>query len=136
MADAVLEVRALCKSFGGVQALRDLSLTIRPGEILGLIGPNGSGKSTTVNTLTGLLPVTSGEIVLAGEMIQTLPEAERVARGLTRTFQTASVFGEFTVREQVTLGCHATLKTHPFASVFGLGGARDENESVAARVAE
>jgi len=92
MTNPVLTVDKLCKSFGGVHALRDLTMAIHPGEILGLIGPNGSGKSTTVNVLTGLLPVTSGEIVLEGETIQTLPEADRVTRGLARTFQTASVF--------------------------------------------
>lgn len=134
MTDVVLELRDLCKSFGGVHALRDLTMTIRSGEILGLIGPNGSGKSTTVNVLTGLLPVTSGEIVLEGEMIQRLPEAERVTRGLARTFQTASVFPEFTVREQVMLGAHATLKTHPLASVIRSSAASEEKQGLVTRV--
>ena len=134
MGDPILEVRDLCKSFGGVHALRDLSFTLSPGEILGLIGPNGSGKSTTVNALAGLFSATSGEIRLAGEAIQTQPEASRVARGLARTFQTASVFPEFTVREQVMLGCHATLKTHPLASVFGTGSSRGERDAAASRV--
>ena len=134
MTDPILKVDKLCKSFGGVHALSDLSLEIYPGEILGLIGPNGSGKSTTVNTLTGLLPVTSGRISMSDSDIQTLSESERVAHGLARTFQTASVFAEFSVREQITLGCHVTLKTHPFKSIFGSSESKAEQSAVEERV--
>jgi len=119
MAQAVLEVDALCKSFGGVQAIRDLSFQLNHGEILGLIGPNGSGKSTTVNALAGVYPATSGDIRLAGQSILTEPEYARVAKGLARTFQTSSTFPEFTVREQVTLGATVTLNSHPLSSVLG-----------------
>lgn len=66
MDTAVLRVDKLCKSFGGVHAIRDLSFEVQSGEILGLIGPNGSGKSTTVNALAGIFPATSGEIFLDG----------------------------------------------------------------------
>ena len=59
MTAPVLKVNALCKSFGGVRAIRDLTFEVRAGEILGLIGPNGSGKSTTVNSLAGIFPITS-----------------------------------------------------------------------------
>lgn len=132
----VLQVDGLCKFFGGVRAVNDLSFEVRQGEILGLIGPNGSGKSTTVNALAGIFPVTSGEIVLAGERIQGLPEYERVAMGLARTFQTASIFPEFTVREQITLGCNVTLQSHPVSSIFGIGRQPGEDEAIAARLAD
>lgn len=66
MVKPVLKVESLCKSFGGVRAIRDLSFNVNEGQILGLIGPNGSGKSTTVNSLAGLFPITSGAIDLAG----------------------------------------------------------------------
>lgn len=82
MTTAILQVENLCKSFGGVHAIRDLSFQVAHGEILGLIGPNGSGKSTTVNVLAGVFPATSGEIRLGGGHIQTLPEYERVSMGL------------------------------------------------------
>ncbi|MDT8329075.1 MAG: ATP-binding cassette domain-containing protein, partial [Roseovarius sp.] len=59
MTTAVLKVERLCKFFGGVRAVNELSFEVRQGEILGLIGPNGSGKSTTVNALAGIFPVTS-----------------------------------------------------------------------------
>ena len=134
MSSAVLKVENLHKSFGGVQAIKDLSFEVRPGEILGLIGPNGSGKSTTVNTLAGVIPATSGTICLAGGHIQALPEFERVAMGLARTFQTASIFSEFTVREQITLGSNVTRRSHPLSSVFGIGRHKGEDEMIAARV--
>lgn len=136
MVDMILEVKNLHKSFGGVQAIRDLSFSVGAGEVIGLIGPNGSGKSTTVNSLAGLFSATSGEILLKGQAIQTLPEYARVAKGLTRTFQTASIFPEFTVREQVRLGGNATLKSNPLASIFGLGGSSTEEQDVEARVTD
>lgn len=134
MSSAVLRVEKLWKSFGGVQAIKDLSFEVQPGEILGLIGPNGSGKSTTVNALAGVYPATSGEILLAGGHIQDLPEPERVSLGLARTFQTASVFPEFTVREQIALGSNVTRRSHPLSSVFGIGRHPGEDEAIAARI--
>lgn len=134
MTTAVLQADNLCKSFGGVHAIRNLSFQVGQGEILGLIGPNGSGKSTTVNVLAGIYPATSGEILLTGGHIQNLPEYERVSMGLARTFQTACIFPEFTVRQQVELGCDVTLKSHPLSSVFGIGRHQGEEEITAARV--
>lgn len=134
MTAPVLKVDTLCKSFGGVHAIRDLTFEVREAEILGLIGPNGSGKSTTVNSLAGIFAITSGKISLGGAQIDTLPEYARVARGLTRTFQTASTFGEFTVREQVLLGSNVTRKSHPLSSVFGIGRKVGEDAALEKRV--
>lgn len=134
--NVLLQVRDLTKFFGGVQALNKLSFEMHKGEVLGLIGPNGSGKSTTINALAGVFPASSGEIILDGQAIQTLPEYGRVAMGLSRTFQTASLFPEFTVRQQIELGCNVTLKTHPLSSVFGIGRRFQEEEAVAKRVDE
>lgn len=134
MTTAVLQVQRLCKSFGGVHAIRDLSFSVQPGEVLGLIGPNGSGKSTTVNALAGVFPATSGDIVLDGANLRAKPEHARVGMGLSRTFQTASTFPEFTVREQVNLGSIVTRKTHPVSSVFGIGRDASEDAAVTARV--
>lgn len=126
MAEVTLRVAGLSKSFGGVHAVRDLSFEIKRGEILGLIGPNGSGKSTTVNVLSGLHAATSGSIVLDGKQIEKLPEYERVSCGLARTFQTARVFPEFTVREQVAIGAKATLRLHSTASILSPGRRADD----------
>ncbi|MCB1425405.1 MAG: ABC transporter ATP-binding protein [Zhengella sp.] len=136
MTVAVLEVDQLCKSFGGVHAIRNLSFSVASGEILGLIGPNGSGKSTTVNALAGVFPATSGTIMLGGAHVQGLPEYERVSMGLARTFQTASTFPEFTVREQVALGGSVTLRSHPASSIFRMGRHLEETEALDARVGD
>lgn len=130
MAETILRVEMLAKSFGGVKAVRDLSFEVSAGEILGLIGPNGSGKSTTVNVLAGLLPPTSGSILLGSDAVERMPEAERVAKGLARTFQTARVFPEFSVRRHVTMGCHTIRLSNPLASVLPLGlSSRDDAET-------
>ncbi len=134
MTAPVLRVDSLCKSFGGVHAIRDLSFEVNTVEILGLIGPNGSGKSTTVNSLAGIFPITSGAIELGGAQIDALPEYARVAKGLARTFQTASIFAEFTVREQIQLGSNVTRTSHPLASVFGIGRKASEEALHAERV--
>lgn len=134
MAEMILRVDALSKNFGGVRAIRDLSFEVAAGEVLGLIGPNGSGKSTTVNVLAGLLPSTSGSIVLAGQSIDALPEPERVAKGLARTFQTARLFSEFTVRQHVTIGCHTIRQTNPFASILSFGAASKDDGDTARHV--
>lgn len=135
MTTPVLKVDRLCKSFGGVHAIRDLSFDVRNAEILGLIGPNGSGKSTTVNSLAGIFPITSGKIMLGGAQIDNLPEYARVAAGLARTFQTASTFAEFTVREQILLGSNVTRQSHPLSSVFGIGRKPEEDAALETRVA-
>lgn len=117
--ETILQVDQLSKSFGGVKAISNFSFELNKGEILGLIGPNGSGKSTTVNVLAGVYPATSGDVRLTGRSLQKSAEHERVRQGLARTFQTTRIFPEFTVREQVMLGCHSKLHSNPVVSVFG-----------------
>jgi len=131
-----LQAVGLSKRFGGVRAIDDLSFEVRRGEILGLIGPNGSGKSTTVNVLAGVFPASSGEIVLGGRPVQQLPEFDRVALGLARTFQTASLFPEFTVREQVTLGCDVTLGAGVLSWIFAPARLRVAEAGVASLVGD
>jgi branched-chain amino acid transport system ATP-binding protein len=93
----VLELHDLCKHFGGVKAVDQVSLRVEKGEIYGLIGPNGSGKSTIVNLIAGLLAPTSGRIVVDGEDVSRLATHQRVARGTARTFQNIRLFGQLTV---------------------------------------
>ena len=84
---AVLVIDQVKKSFGGVQALRGVSLEVRRGEILGLVGPNGSGKSTLINMITGHYPLDSGSIVFDGTPIHELPAHRIAALGIARTYQ-------------------------------------------------
>ncbi len=93
----VLDLRGLSKHFGGVRALDGLDLWVPQGAIFGLIGPNGSGKSTTVNLVTGLYPLTSGTVTVAGADISHAPTHKRLAHGVARTFQNIRLFGQLTV---------------------------------------
>ena len=101
--DAVLVAQGLNKSFGGLQAATDLSVSARRGEIHAVIGPNGAGKTTFVHMLSGFLRPDSGKIEFQGHDITDLSPAARVRRGLARSFQITSVFREFTVLENVVL---------------------------------
>jgi ABC-type branched-subunit amino acid transport system ATPase component len=93
----MLELRNLSRHFGGVKAVDQLDLTVRRGEILGLIGPNGSGKSTTVNLITGVYLPTAGDVVFEGQDISKLAPHQRCELGLARTFQNIRLFGHLTV---------------------------------------
>ena len=93
----MLELVDLSKHFGGVKAVDRVNLRVEAGEIFGLIGPNGSGKSTIVNLIAGLLPPTSGRVVLGKKDVTGLPSHKRVARGIARTFQNIRLFGQLTV---------------------------------------
>jgi branched-chain amino acid transport system ATP-binding protein len=97
----LLETRVLCKRFGGLVAVDGLPLTIRAGEVRGLIGPNGSGKTTTINLLSGLYRADSGEIRLRDERIDHLRPHQIAARGVARTFQIPKLWGNMTVLENV-----------------------------------
>ena len=97
MGRGVLDLKSVSRTFGGVRAVDGLDLTVGDGEIIGLIGPNGSGKSTTVNLVTGLLPLTSGVVYFRGEDITDLPTHKRLEAGIARTFQNIRLFGQLSV---------------------------------------
>ncbi|MGB7268440.1 MAG: ABC transporter ATP-binding protein [Albidovulum sp.] len=97
----MLEIRGISKNFGGVQAVNDVSFTVGANEIHGLIGPNGAGKTTMINLISGLLSVTSGEILVQGERIDTLPAEKRARKGVARTFQNLRLFRNLTVRRNI-----------------------------------
>jgi branched-chain amino acid transport system ATP-binding protein len=103
----VLELRALSRHFGGVKAIDKLDLTVRQGEIFGLIGPNGSGKSTTVNVIAGVFPPTAGEIRFEGESLDKLPTHRRLQHGIARTFQNIRLFGQLSVWQNLWVAQNA-----------------------------
>jgi len=88
----LLEVKALHKNFGGVQAIRDLNFQLAPGELLGIIGPNGSGKTTAVNLITGFVKPSSGKVLFKGRDITGQPAYRIVRLGIARTFQMVKPF--------------------------------------------
>jgi len=97
----LLEVRDAAVRFGGINALKDVSLDVDSGAITGLIGPNGAGKTTCFNVITGLQETVSGRIQLDGEDVTKLGPHKRARKGLARTFQRLEVFGSLTARENV-----------------------------------
>ncbi|MGC2518817.1 MAG: ABC transporter ATP-binding protein [Burkholderiales bacterium] len=100
---AVLEVRDLRKSFGGISAVGGVSFEVRAGEILGIIGPNGSGKSTLFNCILGQLRPTSGEVRVDGKPITGMRPCDLNRLGVSRTFQLLQVFPQLSVRENLIL---------------------------------
>ncbi len=102
--ELLLDVAAVRKEFGGLVAVNDVSFQIRAGDIVGLIGPNGAGKSTTFNLVTGVLPLTRGEVTFRGERVSGLASREIARRGMSRTFQHVKMIPEMTVLENVALG--------------------------------
>jgi branched-chain amino acid transport system permease protein len=117
----VLECRDVWKGFGGVQALKGVTLDVRPGEILGLVGPNGSGKSTLINVITGHFALDRGEVIFNGAPLNALP-AHQVARlGIARSYQITRPFNRLTVLDNVAL-----------AATFGGGIGEAEAQRVAA----
>jgi len=99
----VLRLDRVSKSFGGVHAVRDASLTVLAGERRALIGPNGAGKTTLFNLVAGALPVDGGAITMFGRAVTRWPMHRRARLGLGRTYQTSQLFGELTVEENLLL---------------------------------
>jgi branched-chain amino acid transport system ATP-binding protein len=111
---ASLRASSVSRSFAGVEALRDVSLTLRPGEVLGLIGPNGAGKSTLVNVLSGFDRPSRGHVMLEERDVTRWSPHRRGRHGLSRTFQHSHAFRGLTVRENVevsALGVGASGRT-------------------------
>jgi branched-chain amino acid transport system ATP-binding protein len=100
---AVLEVRDLAKTFGGISAVNGVSFDVNEGEILGLIGPNGSGKSTLFNCILGQLAPSAGEVRLGGQPITGMRPCDLNRLGVGRTFQLLQVFPQLSVRENLVL---------------------------------
>ena len=122
----LLSATGITKRFGGVQALSDVSFTIRHGEIYGLIGPNGAGKTSLFNVLTGIYAADEGGFVFEGRPLEGLKPHEVAARGIARTFQNIRLFANLSALENVMIGRHVRTR----ATVFGaiLRGARTRAE--------
>ncbi|MFC6582498.1 ABC transporter ATP-binding protein [Sulfitobacter aestuariivivens] len=125
-----LEVRNLVKRFGGLVATNDLSFDLAEGESLGLIGPNGAGKTTVFSQVMGELRQTSGSIALFGEEISSLSTAQRIARGVSRTYQVPRPFSDLDVRENIRVGL---MPDSLRAMIFGAAD-RDREDELALSV--
>lgn len=103
----LLETKALSKSFGGLQATRDVSLAVDAGEVRGLIGPNGAGKTTLANLITGIYAPDAGEVRLRDERIEGARPHRIAKRGMLRTFQNTRLFGNLSARQNLLITYHA-----------------------------
>ncbi|MBS0532124.1 MAG: ABC transporter ATP-binding protein [Proteobacteria bacterium] len=116
----ILRLQSVSRRFGGLQALRDVSLAVNKGEVIGLIGPNGAGKTTLVNVVTGVTPATSGAVMFDGREITRVKTYQSARLGLSRTFQIVQPFAEFSALDNVAA---AALFSRPGE---GLQAAREE----------
>lgn len=114
----VLELNKARKEFGGLVAVNDISFQLHAGEIMGLIGPNGAGKSTTFNLITGVLPLTSGEVSFLGKPIDALRARDIAQLGIGRTFQHVQLIPTMSVLENVALGAHLRRKVSVAAAAL------------------
>jgi len=106
----VLELKGLTKSFGGLHAVRNVSLQLFAGDRKAIIGPNGAGKTTLFNVITGTLPASSGQAVLFGADVTRWPSHKRTAMGMARTFQVTNLFPKLTVLDNVLLAIQGLLR--------------------------
>src|SRR5215207_6257847 len=108
-AEPILRLRGVGRRFGGVVAVSDVDLDVRPGERRAILGPNGAGKTTLFNLISGEFPPSAGSVELFGEDVTAMPARRRARRGLSRTFQTSRLFGGLTVEDNLylsVLGVH------------------------------
>jgi branched-chain amino acid transport system ATP-binding protein len=131
----ILEARGVTMRFGGLTAVKDVDMTVHPGEIVGLIGPNGAGKTTFFNCLTGLYKPTEGEVRLLGDVIPPKPRAVVMA-GMARTFQNIRLFANMTALENVMVGRYCRTSSMALTSILRGPKFRREEEATRARAQE
>ena len=132
----MISVSHLHKSFGGIHAVNDASLTIETGSITGLIGPNGAGKTTLFNIIAGLYKPDSGTVTLDGNDITGLPPHELFHRGLLRTFQIAHEFSTLTVRDNLKMVVANQSGEHLLGAWFRAKKVRAEEEIISDKAEE
>lgn len=129
----LLQADRIDKHFGGIQALKSVSLSINAGEIYGLIGPNGAGKTTFFNVITGLYPRDGGDIVFDGQALQVNSPHEVTRAGIARTFQNIRLFAEMSALENVMVGRHLRSRSGVLGAIFRTAATRAEEAAITAR---
>lgn len=126
----LLEISGLCKEFGGLMAIQDLSFAVETGQVKSVIGPNGAGKTTLFRMITGIVRPTRGRIRLKQTPLDGLRPYQIAQRGIAGTFQTVELFGEMTALENVMVGNHVRTQAELFASGFRLARMRREEDQI------
>jgi branched-chain amino acid transport system ATP-binding protein len=132
----LLQAERITKRFGGVQALSEVSFSIRSGEIFGLIGPNGAGKTTLFNVLTGLYAPDAGAFLFGGRDLTGLKPHEVAAAGIARTFQNIRLFANLSALENVMIGRHVRSHAGVVGAVLRGRKTLEEEKQIEARAAE
>jgi branched-chain amino acid transport system ATP-binding protein len=127
---ALLAAERLCRNFGGLKAVNEVSFAVDEGEIFGLIGPNGAGKTTLFNIMTGLTPVSSGTLSYMGEKLTGLPPHRIAEKGIGRTFQNIRLFKGLSALENIKVAQHVTTKSGLMSGIFGTPASRTEEKRV------
>lgn len=136
MTDTILKVANVSKRFGGLQALSDVGMEIKRGQVYGLIGPNGAGKTTFFNVLTGLYTPDSGTFELAGKTYTPSAVHEVAKAGIARTFQNIRLFAEMTALENVMVGRHVRTHSGLIGAVLRTPGFKREEKAITDRARE
>ncbi|WP_066343620.1 ABC transporter ATP-binding protein [Azohydromonas lata] len=136
MSNSVLKVSGVSKRFGGLQALSDVGIDIRAGQVYGLIGPNGAGKTTFFNVITGLYTPDTGTFELGGAPYKPAAVHEVAKAGIARTFQNIRLFPEMTALENVMVGRHVRTGSGLVGAVFRTKSFKDEEARIRARAQE
>lgn len=127
---SVLVIEGLSKDFGGVHAVKDVSVSVDSGRVLGLIGPNGSGKTTLLNMIGGTIAPTAGRVLLDGADVSRLNPHRKVRRGIARTFQTTRLLADWTVRETLELARRARADSPAVESTARIVGIEPELDRI------
>ena len=136
MSDTILKVAGVSKRFGGLQALSDVGIEIKRGQVYGLIGPNGAGKTTFFNVLTGLYTPDSGTFELAGKPYTPSTVHEVAKAGIARTFQNIRLFPDMTALENVMVGRHVRTHSGLVGAVFRTASFKREEAAITERAQE
>ncbi len=133
MSEVMLAGRGIGKRFGGVQALANVSFSIRRGDIYGLIGPNGAGKTTLFNVLTSVYSTDAGSFEFDGAPLGDAKPHEVAARGIARTFQNIRLFANLSAIENVMIGRHVRTRAGVFGAILRTAATRAEEAGIEAR---
>jgi branched-chain amino acid transport system ATP-binding protein len=136
MAQTVLEARTVTKRFGGLVAVSEVDFSIEERSIVSLIGPNGAGKTTFFNLIAGLYRPTSGQIAFKGQRLDTIAPHKITSLGIARTFQNIRLFATMSALDNVLVGMHTRLKSHPLMAVLGLPSVKAEERRARDRAHE
>lgn len=132
----LLTVTGLCKSFGGLAAVQNISFNVPKGKIVSIIGPNGAGKTTVFNLLTGFYKCDKGSIKLNDEELSQLPANKFVYKKVARTFQNLKLFPDLTVLENVLIGYQCRISYNLFDSIFKTSRMRMEEKQAVETASE